>query len=72
MVKSPKARSPTVPPLFELPPTEEQLGTRAFVEGIFQASRERFGAKRQTGAWVMRGVDAELYTLRDLQVRVVE
>lgn len=48
------------------------LGTRAIVEGIFQASRERLVAKRQTGARAMRGVDAEVYTLRDLQVRVVE
>ncbi len=47
------------------------LGTRAFVEGIFQASRDRFGPKRKSGARAMRGVDAELYTVRDLQVRVV-
>ena len=47
------------------------LGTRGFVEGIFQATRGRFGPRRKTGARAMRGVDAELFTVRDLQLRVM-
>ncbi len=47
------------------------LGTRGFVEGIFQATRGRFEPRRNTGARAMRGVDAESFTVRDLQVRVL-
>jgi hypothetical protein len=47
------------------------LGTRGFVEGIFQVNRGRFGPRRKTGARAMRGVDAELFTVRDLQLRVI-
>lgn len=47
------------------------LGTRGFVEGIFQANRGRFGPRRKTGARATRGVDAELFTVRDLQLRVM-
>lgn len=49
------------------------LGTRAFVDGIFKSFRSRYGPKRKDGARRMRGVaSTELYTLRDLRVRVVE
>jgi hypothetical protein len=47
------------------------LGSRGFVEGILQATRGRFGPRRKTGARAMRGVDAELFTVRDLQLRVM-
>ena len=47
------------------------LGTWGFVEGIFQATRGRFGSRRKTGARAMHGVDAELFTVRDLQVHVL-
>ena len=48
------------------------LGTRAFVEGIFQEHRERFGEKRGSGARPIRGVESrqgepELCVIRDLR-----
>lgn len=46
------------------------LGSREFVNGMFRAHRKRFGTKRRNGARRMRGVEEELYALRDLQVRV--
>jgi putative transposase len=46
------------------------LGSREFVEGIFEAYRDRFGPKRKTGARRLRGVENELYALRNLQVNV--
>ena len=49
------------------------LGTRAFVNEIFTAFRERFGGKRRDGARRMRYVDQKegLYCLRNLQVRII-
>ncbi len=47
------------------------LGSRGFVEGILQATRGRFGPRRNTRARAMRVVDAELFTVRDLQVHVL-
>ncbi len=47
------------------------LGTRGYVEEVFRAYRDRFGEKRKSGARRMRGVEAELYTLRELKVRVL-
>jgi putative transposase len=52
------------------------LGSRAFVDGLFEQCRERFGAKRRTGARKMRGKAAAgaaaelLWSMRDLRVRV--
>lgn len=49
------------------------LGTRAFVDGIFKATRSRYGPKRKDGARRMRGVNStQLYALRDLRLRLVE
>ena len=50
------------------------FGTVAFVNGVFEAHRGQFGARRQTGARKLRGgADwGELRTLRDLQVRPVD
>jgi putative transposase len=44
------------------------LGTREFVEQVFQAFRGCFGPKRRTGARRMRGLQPKFYTLRDLQL----
>jgi len=48
------------------------IGGKAFVEGIFQACRERFGPKRKDGARPLRGLGAEsgderLFNLRQLR-----
>jgi putative transposase len=46
------------------------IGTRAFVDGVFKAHRDRFGEKRKDGARRLRGVESdELFALRDLQVK---
>lgn len=48
------------------------LGTRNFVNAVFAARREHFGANRASGARPMRGVEAAgLFTMRDLRVRVL-
>jgi hypothetical protein len=50
------------------------VGSRAFVESLFEQCRERFGAKRKSGARKMRGKGAcaaeHLWTARDLRVGV--
>jgi hypothetical protein len=46
------------------------FGSSDFVNEVFRVNRKRFGAKRQSGARRMRGVQDELYSLRDLQVGV--
>jgi hypothetical protein len=50
------------------------VGSRAFVEGFFQQYRDRFGAKRKSGARRMRGKASGaadgLWTARDLRVGV--
>jgi putative transposase len=48
------------------------LGSRAFVDGLFEQCRDRFGAKRRTGARKMRGKAAAgaadlLWSARDLR-----
>lgn len=45
------------------------IGSRAFVNEVFGAVRERFGPRRKTGARLMRGLAREekLYALRDLK-----
>jgi putative transposase len=45
------------------------LGTRNFVDGVFASLRERFGPQRKDGARRLRGVQAELFSLRALRVR---
>jgi len=46
------------------------LGTKDFVNGIFEHERHRFGPKRTTGARAMRHVEAGgLTTLRDLRLK---
>ncbi|MDF1816180.1 MAG: hypothetical protein P1V20_28525 [Verrucomicrobiales bacterium] len=45
------------------------LGSAAFVDQIFEANRQHFGKRRQSGARKMRGGHwGELRVLRDLQI----
>ena len=46
------------------------FGSREFVDGIFKAHRDRFGPKRETGARRLRGVQTELFALRNLRLNV--
>lgn len=46
------------------------LGSRGFVEGVFERHRGRFGLKRQDGARAMRGF-GELRVMRDLRQGVI-
>jgi hypothetical protein len=49
------------------------LGTAAFVNGVFERERSRFGPNRKTGSRKMRGTDwGELRVLRDLRVQAIE
>ena len=45
------------------------LGSKAFVEGIFESQREHFGPKRKQGARRMTESEAPFYTLRQLRLR---
>ena len=46
------------------------FGGKGYVDDAFRAYRERFGAKRKTGARRLRGVDRPLYALRDSRLNV--
>ncbi|MBK1830286.1 transposase [Verrucomicrobiaceae bacterium R5-34] len=48
------------------------FGSKAFVEGVFQGARDRFGEKRKSGARSLRGVgwqnkNPRLYSMRELR-----
>jgi putative transposase len=45
------------------------LGSREFVEGIFEAQREQFGPRRKQGARRIAESDSPFYTLRQLRLR---
>ena len=48
------------------------LGSRSYVDEVFRRHRQRFSAKRQTGARPMRWVDfGGLYTARRLRLDVI-
>jgi hypothetical protein len=49
------------------------LGAQNYVNEVFAEFRDRFGARRKTGARPMRGLKAlgHLATLRDLRVKAV-
>jgi putative transposase len=48
------------------------LGSREYVEQVFQKHRKEFGVKRQTGARSMRWADWQgLCTMRDLRRQVL-
>lgn len=46
------------------------FGTRGFVDSMFGAMKGRFGPKRKDGARRVRGLNGELYVLRDLKKAV--
>jgi len=50
------------------------IGSKAFVNEVFEGARERFSAKRKDGARKMRGAATAaagvLWTARDLRVRL--
>ena len=47
------------------------LGSRAYVEGCFEANREKFGQRRESGARALRGAEwGGLCSVRDLRRRV--
>ena len=50
------------------------IGSREFLEQVFQRSRGRFGPKRPSGGRRLRGASADLalYSLRDLRVSAIE
>jgi hypothetical protein len=50
------------------------VGSRGFVNEVFAKSRDRFSAKRKTGARLMGGLakDEKLYSMRQLVVDVVK
>jgi hypothetical protein len=47
------------------------LGSKAFVENIFEAQREQFSPKRKRGARRIVQVDSPLYSLRKLMLAPV-
>jgi putative transposase len=47
------------------------LGSKAFVEGIFEAQRDQFSPKRKRGAKRIAETDAPLYALRQLKLAPV-
>jgi len=49
------------------------VGSRSFVNEVFEAQRERYGANRKTGARLMTGLarDEKLYAMRDLKLQTV-
>lgn len=47
------------------------LGSRAFVDSVFESHRQWFSSKRQTGARKLKGINASgLFVARALQVRL--
>ena len=47
------------------------LGSREFVEGVFQENRDKFGPKRKDGARRMGEVETALYSMRKLRRRPI-
>ena len=48
------------------------IGSRGFIEELFQAQRACFGAKRKDGARPIREAETGLFSLRALRVHAVE
>ena len=48
------------------------IGSKAFVENIFQENRPQFGPKRKDGARRLTECDSPLFSLRQLRLRAVE
>ncbi len=47
------------------------IGSKQFVDDVFEANRTQFGPKRASGGRAMRGAAPPLYSMRDLQVDVI-
>ena len=48
------------------------IGSKAFVNAVFVANRERFGVSRKNGAHRLRGIETRtLYVLRDLRIEPI-
>lgn len=49
------------------------IGSRGFVNEVFETNRSRFGPRRKTGARLMGGFakHEKLYSMRDLKVKSV-
>jgi putative transposase len=47
------------------------IGSKEFVNELFEGQRELFGAKRKSGARRMGVAEGDLHSLRDLKRRVV-
>jgi len=45
------------------------IGSKKFMNELFENTREQFSKKRKTGAHRIRDVIPEFYSLRDLQLR---
>lgn len=48
------------------------LGSKSFVESVFQENRQWFGPKRKDGARRLRECNSELFSLRQLRLRAVD
>ena len=48
------------------------LGSKEFVESVFQENRDHFGPKRKSGARRLSECDGELFSLRQLRLQAVE
>ena len=48
------------------------LGSREFVEGVFEENREKFGPKRKDGARRIAEATGGLHALRRLRLRSIE
>ncbi|MGD9417546.1 MAG: chemotaxis protein CheW, partial [Verrucomicrobiota bacterium JB025] len=49
------------------------IGSKGFVEGVFQAGRDHFGAKRKDGARLLKEAEnLGIYSLRALRIQAVE
>jgi putative transposase len=48
------------------------IGSKSYINGIFESQRSRYGEKRKTGARPMRGIAAgNLQSMRDLRIRPI-
>jgi hypothetical protein len=47
------------------------LGTKGFVEAVFQKERHRFGTRRKTGARLLAGLEG-ICSLRDLKKDAID
>ncbi len=48
------------------------VGSREFVENVFNENRDKFGPKRRDGARKVSEAEASLYSLRRLRLRALD